>query len=76
MSQKCVQQLIGRIITDEELRQRFVAEPLETLTTLRDQGIELTAGEIEALVETDRQLWTSAAARIHPRLQRCSIRTS
>ena len=76
MSQKCVQQLIGRILTDEELRQRFVAEPLETLTTLRDQGIELTAGEIEALVDTDRQLWTSAAARIHPRLQRCSIRTS
>ena len=76
MSQKCVQQLIGRILTDEELRQRFVAEPLGTLTTLRDQGIELTAGEIEALVDTDRQLWTSAAARIHPRLQRCSIRTS
>ena len=76
MSQKCVQQLIGRILTDEELRQRFVAEPLETLTTLRDQGIELTAGEIEALVETDRQLWSTAAARIHPRLQRCSIRTS
>ena len=76
MSQKCVQQLIGRIITDEELRQRFVGEPLETLTTLRDQGIELTEGEIEALVDTDRQLWTSAAARIHPRLQRCSIRTS
>jgi hypothetical protein len=76
MSQRCVQQLIGRIVTDEELRQRFVRDPLETLTTLRDQGVELTVSEIEALVDTDTALWTAAAARIHPRLQRCSIRTS
>jgi hypothetical protein len=73
MSQKTVQLLIGRIVTDEELRLRFVRQPLETLTDLREQGFELTAIEIEALVETDRQFWNSAAARIHPRLQRCSL---
>ena len=73
MSQKTVQLLIGRIVTDEELRLRFVRQPLETLTALREQGFELTTSEIEALVETDRQLWNSAAARIHPHLQRCSL---
>ena len=73
MSQKTVQSLIGQIVTDEELRLRFVRQPLETLTDLREQGFELTASETEALVETDRQFWNSAAARIHPRLQRCSL---
>ena len=76
MSQKTVQLLIGQIVTDEELRRRFVRQPLETLTALRDQGIELTASEIEALVDTDKHFWNSAAARIHPRLQRCCLRTS
>ena len=76
MSQKTVQLLIGQIVTDEELRGRFVRQPLETLTALRDQGVELTTSEIDALVDTDKQLWNSTAARIHPRLQRCSLRTS
>jgi hypothetical protein len=76
MSQKTVQLLIGQIVTDEELRRRFLRQPLETLTTLRDQGIELTTSEIEALVDTDKHFWSSAAARIHPRLQRCCLRTS
>jgi hypothetical protein len=69
MSQKTVQSLIGQIVTDEELRARFVLQPLET----REQGFDLTTSEIEALVDTDRQLWKSAAARIHPRLQRCRL---
>jgi hypothetical protein len=73
MSQKTVQLLIGRIVTDEDLRLQFVRQPLETLTALREQGFELTASEIDALVETVRQLWNSAASRIHPRLQRCSL---
>jgi hypothetical protein len=74
MSQKTVQLLIGRLLTDEELRVRFVRQPLETLVALRDQGVELTRNEIEALVETDRKLWASAAERIHSRLQRCTLR--
>jgi hypothetical protein len=74
MSQKMVQLLIGQLLTDEDLRYRFESQPLETLTTLRDLGFELTQTEIEALVQTDRTVWESAADRIHPRLQRCSFR--
>lgn len=74
MSQKTVQLVIARLITDEDTRLQFLDSPLETLTAFRDQGFELTSDEIEALIETDRDLWVEAAGRIHPRLQRCSIR--
>ena len=74
MSQKTVQLVIGRLLTDEELRIRFVERPLETLTELKDQGFELTRDEIEAIVQSDPEIWPSMARRIHPRLQRCSLR--
>jgi len=75
MSQKTVQLVIGRLLTDEDLRDRFVARPLETLTELREQGFELTREEIDALVKSDADMWPSMAVRIHPRLQRCSLRS-
>jgi hypothetical protein len=74
MSQKTVQLLIGQLLTDEDLRLRFAKQPLETLTKLRDLGFELTQTEIEALVQTDQTLWQTTADRIHPRLQRCTLR--
>jgi hypothetical protein len=76
MSQKTVQLLIGRLLTDEDLRLRFVEGSLETLIELRDQGLELTTDEIDALVRIDREAWRSMAARIHPRLQRSSLQSS
>ncbi len=74
MSQKTVHLLIARLLTDEELRARFLDDPAGTLTSFRDQGFDLTVDEMDALIETDRDLWTYAAGRIHPRLQRCSFR--
>ena len=74
MSQRTVQLLIGQIVTDEELRRRFVERPAETLTALCDQGVELTKFEIDALVRTDKNVWEATARRLHPRLQRCSLR--
>lgn len=73
MSQKTVQFIIGRLITDEEYRLRFLAEPRGTLMALRDQGFELTAGEINALIRTDPAFWMDAAAGIDPQLQRCRL---
>jgi hypothetical protein len=74
MSQKTVQLIIGWLLTDEELRLLFRERPFETLTGLREQGYELTADEIDALVRSDPAVWPSMARRIHPRLQRCSLR--
>jgi len=76
MSQKTVQLVIGRLVTDEELRARFVERPRETLTELREQGFELSEDEIDALARSDAKMWPAVARRIHPRLQRCSLRSS
>jgi hypothetical protein len=75
MAQKTVQFIIGQILTDEELRARFLDRPAETLSSLRDMGFELTNPEIDALTRTDRRLWTSGAEWIDPRLQRCDLRS-
>ena len=75
MSHKAVQLFIGQLLTDEELRYSFVRHPFATLSALRERGVELTRGEIEALAQTDRQVWETTAERIHPHLQRSSLRT-
>ena len=66
--------IVGRLVTDEEYRLKFLRDPICALTTLRDQGVELTSDEIDALIRTDRTLWSDAAARIDPNLQRSSWR--
>jgi hypothetical protein len=73
MSQKHVQLIIGQILTDEELRSRFLEAPLATLATLRERGFELTSGEEDALARTDRRLWQSGARWVDARLQRCKL---
>lgn len=74
MSQKTVQLVIARLITDEDVRLQFLSNPVETLGTFREQGFELTSDEMDALIKTDKDLWAYVAGRIHPRLQRCSFR--
>jgi hypothetical protein len=73
MSQKTVQLIIGRILTDDDLRERFVQEPARVLSGLRDAGYELTDAEAEALADTPVRVWTTAAGEMHPRLQRCRL---
>ena len=75
MSQRNVEILIGRLLTDEELRARFLQAPFETLTAFSRQGLRLTRGEIDALVQTDVRLWGRVAAKLPSRLQRSSLRS-
>ncbi len=74
MSQRNVELLIGRLLTDEELREQFTRAPFETLTGYCQQGWELTRGEMDALVQTDVRFWGLAATRLPSRLQRSSLR--
>jgi len=73
MAQKTVQFIIGQILTDEEFRRRFLDGPINTLSSLRELGFDLTNTEIDALERTDRRLWTSGAEWIDSRLQRCDL---
>ena len=75
MAQKTVHLIIGQILTDEELRARFLDRPAETLSSLRDMGFDLTHAEIDALTRTDHRLWTLGAEWIDSRLQRCDLRS-
>ena len=76
MSQKTVQLIIGRLVTDEDYRGRFLDDSRAFLLALREQGLELTEREIDALVRTDAALWPEAAGRVHPDLQRSSLRSN
>jgi len=73
MAQRTVQAIIGRILTDEAFRGHFIQQPAETLASLRGQGFELTALEMEALLATDTKGWDAMAKRIDPRLQGCRL---
>jgi hypothetical protein len=73
MSQRTVELIIGRLLTDEDLRRRFCDDSFRTLAGLCDQGHELSRSEIDALMSTDAAVWLSAAEHIHPSLQRCHL---
>ena len=75
MSHRTIERVIGRLLTDEELRLKFTRAPKRTLAELGEQGWELTRIEVDALLTIEIRLWSDVAARIDPRLQRCSLRT-
>ncbi len=72
MAHKTVQLIIGRILTDEPFRDRFVGDPDGTLSSLREMGYDLTRLEIDALSKTNRELWQQGPEWIDARLQRCA----
>lgn len=75
MSQRNVEWLLGRLLTDEDLRTAFIRQPREALATLQQQGLELTTGEMEALLSADPTMWRDMSSRVPSQLRRCSLRT-
>jgi hypothetical protein len=75
MSHRTIERVIGRLLTDEELRLQFTRSPRGTLAELMEQGWELSRLEVDALLTMEVRLWSDVAARIDPRLQRCSLKT-
>jgi hypothetical protein len=72
VSHRTVERIIGCLLTDEELRLKFMRFPGRTLAELSEQGWELSRLEIEALLATDIKLWSVVAGRIDSRLRRRS----
>ena len=75
MSHRTIERVIGRLLTDEELRYEFIRAPRRTLAELSAQGWELSRLEVDSLLAIEIGLWSEVAARIDPRLQRCSLKT-
>lgn len=65
-----VELLIGRLATDPRLRRRFAASPVALLRELAEEGLELTAVELEALATTDPEALRSFAAALDARLRK------
>jgi hypothetical protein len=72
MSQRNVEQVIGRLVTDEAFRRRFEADPVAMLRETVEGGVELTALELRALASLDPDLVERFADAIDPRIQKCA----
>jgi hypothetical protein len=75
MSQRNVELLLGRLLTDADLRRQYVRSPRDVIEAFHQQGWELTEGEVDALVATDATTWSQVASGIPSRLRRCNLRT-
>ena len=75
MSQKSVEIVIGRLATDEALRAHFSRRPEVDPAASPRAGLELTAGETEALLRTPVALWAFIATCVHPRLQKVALKS-
>ena len=73
MSQRNVETLIGRLVTDDVFRAIFILDPVAALTQFTESGYELTPMEIRAIKATDSRLWTRTAEQIDARLQKVSL---
>ena len=76
MSQRTVELLVGRLVTDEDFRRDFLRDANEAIERLRAQGCDLTDAEVKALVETDKGRWPDLVERLDPRLHKASLRAS
>ncbi len=67
MSQRAVEGVLGRLVTDAEFRSQFFNEPD---AVCRDDGADLTSAELSALVRVDPHALHSLAARLDPKIVR------
>lgn len=74
MTQRSVETLIGRLVTDPAARRRFAEHPAAVLHEFREGGHELTAVELEALASTDAQALRALAETLDPRLRRVDVK--
>ena len=57
MSQHTVGIVVDKLLTDEDLRIRFVIDRMETLAELCLRGVVLSPNEMDLFCRTDARLW-------------------
>ena len=73
MTQRSIEVLIGRLITDEVFRNTFRYEPLAAIGSFMHAGHDLAAVEISAITATPIDLWELVAEHVDSRLQKISF---
>lgn len=73
MSQRSVERVIGKLVTDEAFRRRFAEDSEAALRETLDGGLELNACERHALKCLDIDVLDRLAQAIDPRLQKTEI---
>jgi hypothetical protein len=74
MSQRTVESVIGRLVTDEDFRRRFRESPAAVIDELVRTGTPLTPVERRALLELDATPYERFADCVDPRLQKVCLR--
>lgn len=74
MSQRSVEQVIGKLVTDEDFRRRFDQSREAALAEVAANGLEITPVEWRALRSLDVTACARLAGCLDPRLQKVSLR--
>ena len=74
MSQRSIEILVGRLITDEAFRDAFVMNRPAALQCFQDRGYDLTRIEVAAVLAVPVQWWREAATQIDVRLQKADLK--
>ena len=75
MTERFIELVIGRLVTDEDFRRAFRDDPRAAIDGLPQRGAPLTESEVDALLSTEVAFWDRAAEQVDPRLQRASLTT-
>ena len=73
MSQKCVELLLGRILTDEDFRQTFFPIRDFSFAVAAAHGLELTSVERSALSTLKGRRFNLIAQTLDPRISRSGV---
>lgn len=73
MTQRNVESVIGRLVTDEEFRREFGRDPRAAVAALLESGVELNRVEREALLAIDTSLFAKLSPALSLRLQRAAM---
>jgi hypothetical protein len=72
VTQRNVETLIGRLVTNPIVRRRFANDPAAVLREFQEEGYELTAIELDALAATDPNALRAFAESIDQRIRRAN----
>jgi len=70
MSQRAVEQVLGKLVTDEGFREEFFRNPLSASAGI---GVRLSADEVDALSRVSRAALSDLAGRLDDRICRLHL---